>query len=321
MASEQEDQPVFYDALIHQRRRHGHYRTIDGPLPPLEHPLADSHCHLASLSQRDLSLARAALWKVDFICDITDPIEDAGRTYTQLPAWELSARSWMSVIAPETEASLPRIRLACGCHPHNAKDFTEFVEARLITHLKDERTCCMGEVGLDYHYDLSPRDLQQQVFRRQIQLAHESGLPIALHVREAHEEALAILDDEGFPAAGTILHCCSLSPHDLEPWLDHGCYIAYGGALTFKKLDEAREGMKLVPIDRLLLETDCPYMTPEPLRGTENSPEFIVFTAERLAAERGISAGNDRRDFLATLHANTLSLLDRPATSWQTHTS
>ena len=98
MASEQEDQPVFYDALIHQRRRHGHYRTIDGPLPPLEHPLADSHCHLASLSQRDLSLARAALWKVDFICDITDPIEDAGRTYTQLPAWELSARSWMKLL-------------------------------------------------------------------------------------------------------------------------------------------------------------------------------------------------------------------------------
>ncbi len=310
-----EADPVFYDTLFRKKRKNGTYKIV--PAPQLEGAVADTHCHLGMVSHCDLSLARAAVYGVDFLCNVTDIVEDAGSTYAGLDGWKMGASAWLTEIAPDRFVSLPKIRLACGCHPHNAKDYTGFTDEKLQAKLRDPRTSCLGEVGLDYHYDLSPRDVQRRVFRRQIQLAHESGLPLALHIREAHDDALAIMQEEGFPTAGTILHCCSLSASELEPWIEAGCYIAYGGAITFASSDDAREAAKLVPEDRLLTETDCPYMTPVPLRGEENGPEYIIFTAERLAEVRGIEPGEERRKFLKTLHDNALGLLDRKPTEWQ----
>jgi len=309
-------EPVFYDTLFRAKKNHT-LREVPGPIPPLEGPVADTHAHLSCLSHRDVTLARAAAHQVGFICNITDIVEDAGSVYAGLEGWRLSAASWLSTLVPDRTLFLPAVRLGCGCHPHNAKDYDSVVESALLGKLQDGRTCVVGEVGLDYHYDLSPRAVQREVFRRQIRIAHRTGLPIALHVREAHADALAILDEEGFPAGGTILHCFNLGPDDLEPWLDRDCFIAFGGPVTFKKAEEVRRAAQMVPIDRLLTETDCPYMTPEPLRGRENGPECIVFTAAKLAEVRGCEPGDARREFLASLYRNATELLDRGPTPWQ----
>ena len=204
--------------------------------------------------------------------------------------------------------------VAAGVHPHNAKLYDEEVEQRLRTWLAAPAVKAVGEIGLDFHYDLSPRDAQRRVFRRQIELACELDLPIALHLRggedsvedNAHAEAFAILSEMGFPARGTIVHCCALPPDELRPWIEAGCYIAYGGALTFKNADAARAGALIVPEDRLLLETDSPYMAPEPMRGTVCTPAHVIFTAAALAELRGCMPGPDRGRFLSQLWENTL---------------
>ena len=214
-----------------------------------------------------------------------------------------------------TKLATPMVRIAAGVHPHNAKLYDEAIERELMVRLGDHRVVALGEIGLDYHYDLSPRDVQRRVFRRQIALAKEAGLPIALHLRggddqqadNAHAEAFDILQEEGFPEKGTLLHCCALSPDELRPWVESGCYIAYGGALTFKNAGAAREGARLVPADRLLLETDAPYMTPEPMRGAACTPAHVVFTAVALAEIRGIEAGSQRQAFLRQVFNNTLA--------------
>lgn len=213
---------------------------------------------------------------------------------------------------------MPRVRIAVGCHPHNAKHYDDALEATLRERLADPRVSAVGEIGLDYHYDLSPRSDQREAFRRQIRVAKEAGLPVALHVREAHDEAFAILQEEGFPEAGTLLHCFNLDWEVLEPWVEAGCYVAFGGPLTFKKADEVRDAAARVPLNRLLTETDAPYMTPEPMRGMRCGPEHVIFTAERLAEVRGFERGHAREEFLRELMANARGLLDRKPTEWQT---
>ncbi len=212
---------------------------------------------------------------------------------------------------------MPRIRIATGCHPHNAKHYDDALEAALRERLADPRVCAVGEIGLDYHYDFSPRDDQRQAFRRQVRLAKECGLPVVLHVREAHDEAFSLMQEEGFPEAGTLLHCFNLDWATLEPWVEAGCHVAFGGPLTFKKADEVREAASKVPLDRLLTETDAPYMTPEPMRGMMCGPDHVLFTAERLAEVRGCAPGPKRAAFLRQLLANARELLDRDPTPWQ----
>lgn len=212
---------------------------------------------------------------------------------------------------------MPRVRIATGCHPHNAKYYDDGLEAELITQLADPRVAAVGEIGLDYHYDLSPRDDQREVFRRQVRVAKECGLPVILHVREAHDDALAIMRDEGFPKAGTLLHCFNLDWATLEPWVEEGCFVAFGGPLTFKNSDDTREAATRVPLDRLLTETDAPFMTPEPMRGMTCGPEHVIFTAACLAEVRGCVSGPERKTLLEQLMENARGLLDRPATLWQ----
>lgn len=206
-----------------------------------------------------------------------------------------------------------------GCHPHNAQHYDDALEAVLRERLHDARVSALGEVGLDYHYDLSPREAQREAFRRQIRLAKEAGLPVVLHMREAHDDGFALLSEEGFPEAGTLLHCFNLDAAELARWVDAGCFIAFGGPLTFKKAEEVREAAKLVPADRLLTETDAPYMTPEPLRGTTCGPEHVAFTAAKLADVRSFEDLRTpaRGEFLRQTYLNALGLLDREPTAWQ----
>ncbi len=210
-------------------------------------------------------------------------------------------------------ALVPRLRIAVGCHPHNASHYDSTLEALLRQRLADPRVAALGEVGLDYHYDLSPRDVQREVFRRQVALAHEVGLPLVLHMREAHDDGFAILQEEGFPQAGVLLHCFNLDSAEVRRWVEAGCYIAFGGPLTFKGADDVRKAAGEVPWNRLLTETDSPYMAPEPMRGVACGPAHTVFTAEMLCRVEGLDPTSPQGEaFLSLVYANALGLLDRP---------
>jgi len=249
----------------------------------------------------------------------------SGKTSSEAPG-ELQALNLVKnqKLSGGEASDLPIMRITAGVHPHNAKLYDDEVEKLLMKWLEAPETVIVGEIGLDYHYDLSPRDVQRKVFRRQIQIAKELDMPISLHLRggdpepasesseplaptysNAHREAFEILQEVGFPSRGTILHCCALPPEELQPWIDAGCYIAYGGTLTFKSADAAREGARIVLADQLLLETDSPYMAPEPMRGAACTPAHVIFSAARLAEIRGIAPGPDRERFLAQLMENT----------------
>ena len=293
--------PPEHDFGFYQRRKHDAWRAVEPPTPALEAPVADSHAHIHMLPDPAWELERCAANGVDFVCEIVDPSEDGSRPFDELEDWM---------------AGKPvDVRIATGVHPHNAKLYDEAIEAELLERLRDPRVAALGEIGLDYHYDLSPRDVQRDVFRRQIGLAKEAGLPIVLHLRggedpvqdNAHREAFEILREMDALGPATLLHCCTLPPDELEPWVKAGCYVAYGGAITFKAADGAREGAKLVPEDRLLLETDSPYMAPEPMRGAACTPAHVVFTAAALAEVRGVGPGEERCRFLQQVHANTLA--------------
>lgn len=343
MSASDSTEPVFDDLLFRQKRKHGKYRLVAPP--SVDGALADSHAHVHLLQDPHLEFVKCAAWGVDFVCDIIDIYEDdaalvlesitqGARVSKELisEVYAHSAEAAQIQNKPEgTETSdclprrsvveacisQPKVRFALGCHPHNAKHYNDELEAQLIHLLADPRISAIGEIGLDYHYDLSPREDQRQAFRRQIRLSHITGLPIALHLREAHVEAYSILKEEGFPEAGVLLHCCSLSPEKLKPWIEAGCFIAYGGALTFKSAEEARQGAALVPVDKLLLETDSPYMTPEPMRGMPCGPAHTLFTAECLCEVFGCVSQEERNSLLAQVHENTLAFLARKPTAWQ----
>lgn len=337
---------LFEDALFRRSKKKG-WTHAPSPDPRLECAVADTHAHLAMLSDPALSLARCAVLGVDFVCTVVDPCEGEDGTYGKVAEWRsealrrlpdvyeatrrhlaslreegalegpMSADELMANRCPCAEVSIPRVRVAAGVHPHNAKDWSEDMERRLKGLLADPLTSALGEIGLDYHYDLSPREAQRKVFAAQLEIAQETGLPVALHVREAHDDAFAILEEAGWPKAGVLLHCCSVGPEELERWLDRGCSVAFGGAVTFAKSDELRESAKIVPDGRLLTETDSPYMAPVPFRGLECGPEFTVFTAAALARTRGVAEGKGRSAFLRCAHEAGLSLLDRRPTLWQ----
>ena len=303
--------PPERDFGFYQRRKHDKWREVPVPEPALEAPVADSHAHVHMLPDPAWELARCSANGVGFVCMIVDPSEDGPRPFDELESWKAAAKDFAADAASPAPVA---VSVAVGVHPHNAKLYDAETERELVGRLGDPRVVALGEIGLDYHYDLSPREVQRSVFRRQIAIAKEMGLPVALHLRggddpvadDAHAEAFGILQEEGFPEAGTLLHCCALPPEEIAPWIEAGCYIAYGGALTFKNADAARVGARLVPEDRLLLETDSPYMTPEPMRGAACTPAHVVFTAARLADVRGVAPGSQRKGFLQQVYDNTL---------------
>ena len=181
------------------------------------------------------------------------------------------------------------VHAAVGVHPHDAKLYDEAAEERLLEFVRSRRVVAVGEIGLDYHYDNSPRDVQREVFARQLRLARAEGLPVIIHSREADEETLEILRAEYAGAGrGGVMHCFGGGPALAEGALGLGFYISFAGNVTFKKAEALREVALTVPLDRLLVETDCPYLAPVPLRGRRNEPAYVVETARFLAGLRGV---------------------------------
>lgn len=306
----------FNDALFRTKKKH---KIVDvaGLEPTLEAPVADTHIHLAMMRDPALVIARAAVHGVGFICCMADPASAADVVYSQIDAWFEEAAQRVEEIAPGCGAPLPAYRISCGVHPHDARMYTPDMERELLAYWKDPRTSCVGELGLDFHYDYSPRDVQREVFARQVELMHETGLPLTLHQRESHDEALDIMDEVGFPEAGTILHCFNLGTKELMPWVERGCYIAVGGAVTFGSSDDLRDALAHIPRDKFLFETDGPFMAPAPFRSCECGAEHTTFTAAYIAAQLGLEPGEERQAFLEDVYANSLGLLNREATAWQ----
>ncbi len=173
-----------------------------------------------------------------------------------------------------------------GIHPHDAKEYDEKAEDYLIDLVKSsKKVVAWGEIGLDFHYDHSPREIQREVFRKQIRIAKEIDLPIIIHSREADDETVEILSeecgDENF--RGGVMHCFGGTAAMAQSLMQIGFLISFAGNVTFKKAENLREAARVVPLDKLLMETDCPFLSPVPFRGKRNEPVFVVETAKFLA--------------------------------------
>ncbi|EIT84198.1 Mg-dependent DNAse [Fictibacillus macauensis ZFHKF-1] len=178
------------------------------------------------------------------------------------------------------------IYAAVGWHPVDAIDMTEEDLQWIEDLAAHPKVVAIGEMGLDYHWDKSPHDVQKRVFRQQIQLAKRVKLPIIIHNREATQDVVDILRSEGAAEVGGIMHCYSGSVEVAQECLDMNFYISLGGPVTFKNAKKPKEVAKEVPLDRLLIETDCPYLAPHPLRGKRNEPAYVKYVAETVAELR-----------------------------------
>src|SRR5689334_19406462 len=177
---------------------------------------------------------------------------------------------------------------AIGTHPHDARLYDDAAEQKIKNLINNEHVIAWGEIGLDFHYDNSPRDVQIEVFKRQLQAARECDLPVVIHTREAEAETIEILQSEydSAPRRG-VFHCFSGSLELARRAIQIGFMISFSGIVTFKKAEDLREVAKQVPLDRLLIETDCPYLTPIPYRGKRNEPAYVVEVARTLAGLHG----------------------------------
>jgi TatD DNase family protein len=189
--------------------------------------------------------------------------------------------------------SYENVFAAVGVHPHDAKLFDEQAEKHLRELAKSEKVIAWGEIGLDFYYDHSPRDVQFDVFRKQISIARELDLPIIIHSRDADAETVEVLTEECSQTdfRGGIMHCFGGTARMAEDLMKIGFMISFAGNVTFKKAENLREAARVVPLDKLLIETDCPFLAPAPFRGKRNEPAFVMATAKFLAELHGIELG------------------------------
>ena len=178
---------------------------------------------------------------------------------------------------------------AIGTHPHDARHYDDKAEEKIQSLIQSKRVLAWGEIGLDFHYDNSPRDVQVEVFKRQLRAARDCNLPVVIHTREAESETIEILKSEydGAERRG-VFHCFSGSKDLAQRAIELGFMISFSGIITFKKADELRDVARAVPLERLLIETDCPYLAPIPYRGKRNEPAYVVEVARCLAGIHGV---------------------------------
>jgi TatD DNase family protein len=197
---------------------------------------------------------------------------------------------------PDLEAGIrladryPSIYATVGVHPHEASKATSDTYKGLRELLQHPKVVALGEIGLDYHYDHSPRDIQKAVFVAQMGVAEDGRKPIVIHTREAWEDTLALLEEHWKPTGlGGIMHCFSGGPAEAQRCLDLGFHLSFGGIVTFPKSAGIQEAARMAPADRILIETDAPYLAPVPHRGKRNEPAFVAETARKLADLRGVT--------------------------------
>lgn len=192
-------------------------------------------------------------------------------------------------------ARYPFVYGAVGVHPSDCAELTEADMQTLADAAQNPKIKAIGEIGLDYYYDDVPREVQKKWFSRQTELARELKMPVIIHDREAHGDTMDILKSCGAKDCGGVLHCFSGSTEMAREVLNLGMYIAFGGSLTFKNARKTVEAAEYVPIDRIMIETDSPYLAPEPMRGKRNSSLYIHYVAEKIAEIKGMSADEVER--------------------------
>lgn len=237
--------------------------------------LVDSHCHLDMpefAGELDAVIARAGDAGIGHMLTICTRV---GRFQDVLAIAERYDNVFCSV----------------GVHPHNAADEPDVGPDRLVELTRHPKVVGIGETGLDFHYDNSPRDVQERSFRAHIRAARESGLPLIVHTRDADAALARVLGEEAAegPFAG-LIHCFSAGQALADRVLELGLYISFSGIVTFNKADELRDVARRVPVERILVETDAPYLAPVPKRGKRNEPAFTAFTAARVAELKGLEA-------------------------------
>lgn len=238
----------------------------------------DSHCHL----QLEIGEARFSP-------------DDAG---AQVERAREAGVEWMVCVGTGLETSKQALELASsyddvyatvGLHPHDATDLGDAYDG-LAALAGSDRCVAIGEAGFDLHYEHSPREEQEVAFRRQIQLAKAVDRPLMIHSRNAWDDTFRVLDTEGVPAR-TIFHCFTGGPQEARLALDRGCYLSFSGIVSFKTAEDIRAAAALAPADRILVETDSPYLAPVPHRGKPNEPAFVSIVGAALAAARGVDVG------------------------------
>jgi TatD DNase family protein len=187
-------------------------------------------------------------------------------------------------------AAYENVFAAVGIHPHNAKNFIYDDISALESMLSAGKVVAVGEIGLDYHYDFSPRDVQIYCMTEQIELARKNNMPIVFHVREAFGDFLDILRGGGVPHR-SVMHSYSGSRETAKECMDNGMMVSFTGVITFKNAHRIREVVEYVPLERMMIETDCPYMTPEPFRGRRNEPKHVAYVAQMVAEIKKMDIG------------------------------
>jgi TatD DNase family protein len=238
--------------------------------------LIDSHCHLDSeqfAGDREAVIERALAAGVEHMVAI-----GSGDGPPDLEAGIRLADRYLFIYA------------TIGVHPHDASQATDETYRKLRELTAHPKVIAMGEIGLDYHYDHSPRDVQRDVFVEQMRIARDERKPIVIHTRTAWQDTIALLREHWAASGlGGILHCFSEGPREAEEALAIGFHISFAGIVTFPKATAIQEAARIVPIDRLLIETDAPYLAPVPKRGKRNEPAYVVETARKLAELRGVT--------------------------------
>jgi TatD DNase family protein len=189
--------------------------------------------------------------------------------------------------AVKLAGSHPRIFATVGIHPHGAKHLDEQILSALRDLARQERVVAIGEIGLDYYRDRQPRPVQRECLRQQLELAREENLPVVFHIRDAYEDFLDIVKDYASTLEGGIMHCFSGNWEVAQRCLDMGFYLSIPGTVTFSKAEVQQDVVRRSPFDRLLVETDAPFLAPVPFRGKDNEPSFVLYTAQKIAGLRG----------------------------------
>jgi TatD DNase family protein len=254
--------------------------------------LVDTHCHLDYLADEKLA-------------PLIEQCHQAGVSHILTIGVEPSNLGAVLNIANHH----PSVFGALGIHPHHASDYSDQVEQEIIKGASSNKIVAIGECGLDYHYNHSPATVQKEVFERELDLASQLNLPVIIHTREADEDTIQILKNfsNSLPKKG-VLHCYSAGEKLAQFVLDQGFYLGFTGIITFAKADNVRKIVRMTPLERLLIETDAPFLAPKPHRGRKNSPLYLPYIAQEMA----VILNQNSNDLYQQLRSNTTTLFGLP---------
>lgn len=255
-------------------------------IPVFEQPIIETHCHLDYLKDRPLAETLAEAQRVNIERIVTIAVSPDNLATVR-----------------DLAGQADFVYGTQGVHPHDAEAYTDAAEEEIRAHVGGDKMVAVGEIGLDYFYDNADRNVQRDVFRRQLQIACDTDRPVVIHSREADEDTIEILREfEGTLKRRGVIHSFTSGPGLASYALDQGWCLGFNGISTFNKAENVREIIRMTPIDQLLLETDSPFLTPVPYRGRENAPFYIPFVAEKVAEVKELPLDQ----VLATTYQNSL---------------